>query len=330
MQRDHKEAIMANLKRQHYVPQTYLRRFTNEQGKLFVYDKLADKVFASTPADVAQERLFYDFPARTIDGLELDIKTVEKRLGNVETYFGPLLTGFINAADNCGGITHDQIADFSPFVIIQWMRTKSYREAMRQIAEGASQSLIDKLVEANFPGGSAKISLKRESLPLLHAEHLLNPEKILELAHELDRHLWVIGTNNTPFPFFTSDHPVIRRANQHMDGMAMVGINMPGVEFVFPLSSRHILLIMERTHFAKWRKDDTRAVQLTSEQVTDYNRLQVMRSSQRLFCSIEAFDLAREVCQQHPHVCDPNRPRVKVAVTDIKDMKNQIWVTALE
>jgi hypothetical protein len=37
-----------------------------------------------------------------------------------------------------------------------------------------------------------------------------------------------------------------------------------------------------------------------------------------------------EVCSQHPEVRDPDRPRTKVVVTPIKNMKNYIFVTASE
>ena len=88
--------------------------------------------------------------------------------------------------------------------------------------------------------------------------------------------------------------------------------------------------ILECTHFAEWRKPDNRAVPFTADQVRDYNGLQVMRSSQRVFCSENDFGLAREVCTAHPEIRDPNRRRVRVETTPIKDMKNYMTVTALE
>jgi hypothetical protein len=71
-------------------------------------------------------------------------------------------------------------------------------------------------------------------------------------------------------------------------------------------------------------------VKLTPRQVEDYNRLQVLRSAQRVFCAADDFQVVREVCSLHPEVRDPDRPRTKVEVTPIKDMKNYIFVTALE
>jgi hypothetical protein len=120
----------------------------------------------------------------------------------------------------------------------------------------------------------------------------------------------------------------------------MVGVLDPGIEFAFPLDSKHILLILERTHFSDWRKHDNGAVPLSADQVLDYNGLQVMRSNQRVYCTNDDFNLAREVCVTHPEVRDPNRPRVTIETTPIvlasigedgqEEMKNYMFMTALE
>jgi hypothetical protein len=119
-----------------------------------------------------------------------------------------------------------------------------------------------------------------------------------------------------------------------------VGANDVEKMLVFPLDSRHVLLMLERTHFADWRKHDNRGIVLSADQVRGYNGLQVMRSSQRVFCANDDFDLAREVCAAHPEVRDPNRPRVRVDTTPIlpaglgedgkEQWKNYMFVTTLE
>jgi hypothetical protein len=72
----------------------------------------------------------------------------------------------------------------------------------------------------------------------------------------------------------------------------MIGVSDPGIEFLFPLDSRHILRIMERTHFAEWKKQNNKAVKLTPEQVQDFNGQQVKKSGQRVYCASDDFDLA--------------------------------------
>ena len=121
------------------------------------------------------------------------------------------------------------------------------------------------------------------------------------------------------------------------EGRRMVGILDPGIEFAFPLDSRHVLIILEPTD---WRRHDNKGIALTADQVRDYNALQVMRSSQRVFCSADDFELARQVCRDHPEVRGPARPRVRIDTTPIVPagvgedgqprMKNNMYVTALE
>jgi hypothetical protein len=174
----------------------------------------------------------------------------------------------------------------------------------------------------------------------MHAQKLFDAEAIKQMATTLERHYWVIGINRTEHQFYTSDHPVVRRANQRQGGVPLVGVCDPGIEFVFPLDSRHILLILERTHFAAWRKYDNRSILLSEEQVNDYNGLQVMRSNQRVFCAEDDFVVAREVCAKYPEIRNPNRPRVRVDTTPIlpagvgengtEQMKNYMIVTSLE
>ncbi len=150
------------------------------------------------------------------------------------------------------------------------------------------------------------------------------------MARDLARHLWVIGINESEHPLYTSDHPVVRRGNKHVNGSPLTGANDPGIEFAFPLDSRHILLILERTHFAICAQFDRRSVRLPPEMIRDYKELQVLRSNQRIYCANDDFDLAREVCTAHPEICDPKRSRVVVETTPIIDMSSETWVRVLE
>lgn len=226
---------------------------------------------------------------------------------------------------------------------MQWLRTKTMRDGFNQIAEKSSQSIVDEMVAINFPGQehlTPRVEMKAGVLSAMHSQKIFDQEAVERISDDMERHYWVVGVNNTDHLLYTSDHPVVRRANQMRDGRRLVGIRDPGIEFTFPLDSRHILLILERTHFAEWRKYDNRAIQITTAQVADYNGLQVMRSSQRVFCAEDDFDVAREVCAAHPEVRDPNRPRILVETTPIapagigqdgkEELKNYMIVTALE
>jgi hypothetical protein len=320
---------MKKTKKQHTVPQCYLRNFADSSGRLFAYDKKSDHIFVTKVRDAAQEAFFYDFPPEAFPGNEIDVQVVEKFLSRLEADYSPRLADLIASAEN-GSFSHEQVSEFAPYVVLQWMRTRTYRDAAYELMSKVHQDLVDTLVGANFPEekGKVRITMEKENMAVLHAQKLLDGPSIAKMACVLESHFWVIGINHTSRPFYTSDHPVVRRANIAGDGM--VGADKPGVEFAFPLSSSHILIILERSHFASWRKYDTHSVVLTAEQVADYNRLQVMRSAQRLYCRTKDFELAKRTCADSPMVRDPDRSRINVESTPIVDMKNYTFMTALE
>jgi hypothetical protein len=243
-----------------------------------------------------------------------------------------MLADLIRSADN-GGISARQVVDFAPFLAIQWMRTKTYRDMAYETVKKFGQSLVNELAEANYPdvAGRVTFQVEQKGMPALQSEMLFDQRLIDRMAGDLERHYWVIGTNDTEHLFYTSDHPVVRRGNQRgPDGRLQVGVRDPGIEFAFPLDGRHILLILEQAHFAAWRRHDNLAVKLTPGQINDYNGLQVMRSCQRVYCAKDDFDLARQVCATHPEIRNPNRPRVRIENTPIVDMHSQTIVIALE
>lgn len=49
-------------KKQHYIPQFYLRYFLNDRGKLWLYDRLKKNYFQSYPKDICREDWLYETP----------------------------------------------------------------------------------------------------------------------------------------------------------------------------------------------------------------------------------------------------------------------------
>ncbi len=314
---------------EHFVPQLYLRGFTNPSGQMFCYDKANAKSYSTSTKAAAQEPYFYEIPPTP--ELHVPINSVENALGAIERAWKPMLAELIESSDT-GQISARQVNTFAPFVVIQWMRTPTFRAVGYEIMKQFGQSLVDQLVYLNDPEmvGKIKFCLEQKGMAGVHAEKLFEQAKVEKMARDLARHLWVIGINNTEHVFYTSDHPVVRRGNQHVNGRPLIGANDPGIEFAFPLDSHHILLILERTHFAVCSQFDRRSVTLPPEMIQDYNALQILCSNQRIYCANDDFDLARNVCTTHPEICDPKRPRVVVETTPIINMSSQTWVRVLE
>lgn len=321
-------------KAQHYVPRFYLRGFTNASKKLFCYDKASDRVYPTSPADAAHETGFYEIYPGTTER-PVPANAVEDQLAKFDAVFATRLDELVRSADR-GKVTAEQLVFFSPLVALQWMRTKTYRDTAHEILQKFGQAEADDLIRLNFPGQEpkVKVTFPKETMAAVQAEHMLNPDTLLRMARGLDKLIWVIGINNTGRSFYTSDHPVVRRGNCRDAGGPLVGINDRGVEFAFPLDSRHVLRLLDRRHFKEWRDRDGRVVELTADEVGDLNGLQVRRSCQRVYCSTDDFEPAKQVCKVEPAVCDPNRPRVRVGSTSLVDdgdaKRNLTYVVSLE
>ena len=325
-------------KGQHTVPRCYLERFTRDGRTLFVFDKFDRRTFASGPAKVAKQNLFYDYPPGVVyEGeptRQVDPQVLEKVLSVLESWFNSLLGGILQHVE-VSGMTADQVARMSLYVAIQWMRTRGYREAVREIATKTMQSIADDLVEKNYSGlpkdEYPKVSYKEEMLPFLHNEHFFKEELLFRVAGALGRCFWwVIGLTDENHPLYTSDNPVVRRAHLEDERGLLLGILDPGVEFVYPLTSKHLLLIREWSHFHEMRHYAGKVLTLTPEQVASYNRLQVSKSFRQVYCCDPAFDLAEQVCQELPGICNPNRQRIQLESKWVEPLKSIMTLKALE
>lgn len=126
------------IKNQHYVPQSYLKNFSDKKRKLWVFDKFNNKKFQSHISNVASETYFYDFPQ---DGKK------EERDQYIEKFFSELesrsciftnhifkkIKGVLNLKNiekvySTEVLTQDQKLDFAYLVAIQALRTKEFRE----------------------------------------------------------------------------------------------------------------------------------------------------------------------------------------------------------
>jgi hypothetical protein len=87
------------------------------------------------------------------------------------------------------------------------------------------------------------------------------------------------------------------------------GVASPGIEIVFPFSSCYALVLRERTYFADQAIRDRGMFLLSDDGVRVYNSAQVLLSYQRVFCSRNDFDLARQIMAACPEERDPDRQR---------------------
>ena len=95
-----------SVKQQHYVPRVYLRRFTIDGERLYVYDKIKDEIRGpENIKNVAQERFFYDLPVDTIPS-NLDPQAEEKALSELEGQFHIAIEAALRVVEGKGADLH--------------------------------------------------------------------------------------------------------------------------------------------------------------------------------------------------------------------------------
>ena len=250
----------------HYVPQGYLRGFTETNSSLFVANKEYGSIRPTSPKGVGYIKDFYTVD--TID--EKDSTEVEESFGKVETICIPLLEKLVNARD----LPNAEWADVAIYMALQYGRTPHMREKMDSTAlisvndyikETLAEALNDPIkyaeLERDFlekhpdkPQAITRDTLSKMVLgPRIISDfHLDNGtyvQSVFRIAWEiadtlLKRH-WTILHAPKGSSFITTDNPVTLSINRKLLPHETLAVLLPGVIRHFPINSRICLVITD-------------------------------------------------------------------------------------
>jgi hypothetical protein len=289
---------MSRVKNQHYVPQCYLERFTDHDGRLHVFDKATGRNFCTGVRNVASEMSFYDLPGN-LQERGISPQAVEQHFGKVEGELAEILRLLTSEADANRKFPEEAKDILAPHLATLRLRTKEFRTQLGQTTDylsGLLQDMGHTLPEQRTPA-------------LNHARFMFDPRTIPTLAAALRGHIWLVARNETAHPLYTSDAPIVCIPHQGSSLLPNSGIASPGIEIVFPFSPCYALVLRERAYFADQAIRDRGMFLLSDDGVRVYNSAQVLLSYQRIFCSRNDFDLARQTMAACPEESDPNRQR---------------------
>ncbi|MCX2896777.1 DUF4238 domain-containing protein [Pseudomonas mandelii] len=248
----------------HYVPQTYLRAFTDgesKKSKFTVFDVATEKRFETVPRNVCAVR---DFNRVSIPGM--DANAIESGMGIFESLIAPAVAE-INLTNTFEGEAKNTILNLMALLAV---RHPDRRESMRKFhsqiakitmgmllnrremydnvtAEMRSEGIISEDspsytdVKAFFDGGQYDIEVTNES-------HLNSEQTMHETALPLlaERSWMLYRVNPKDGHFITSDHPVsitwrnpsnIPPLYRHSPGFGM-----RDTEVLFPLTKNLVLI----------------------------------------------------------------------------------------
>lgn len=254
--------------KQHYVPQTYLRNFTDSSGFIHTYRHENKKFIKQTPKNTAFQKNFY-----TIENEGNKDYTIEKILAeNVDNLYNPL----INKISRNEQLTAQERYDLSLFITIQYLRTPHQRETLNDTTADLYKHIAG--MTLNYGASQGDLDPKRVQDMLDNDEIDVTVPKDFSLKFMLDfsekmtdmiyKHQFIIAEASSKSEFITSDNPYCMIKEKWSGDYEGFGIY--NTKKCFPLSPKYLLVLQSpknykfdnKIHYIKHGKKDVRRLNM--------------------------------------------------------------------
>lgn len=332
---------MTNTKKQHYVPRCYLKNFLPANDRINVFDSFNLQIREQKIMDIAMENYFYDIKfsdllqrvekevgekakkkIMEILGVnnwesvldKLDEKYIEKDFFSpLEDIYSKLLQKFIKNSyegnnwvmENCLACSEIEKDLMAFFIAIQFIRTKSFRENFGDMIAKVCQTLVYKHQMKNedaLPKEAFEFKANPDWVKLQHSSMILDKELTLETAKILRNHIWVIYVNKSESPFYTSDNPIAIIPHKRDKYRCHAGLASKGVEIVFPISSKLLLAMYEKTTYNEIFSDKQFHVLTSENDINYFNYHQVLQRYRCIFSEKNNFEFAKKIYEENPEL----------------------------
>lgn len=213
--------------RQHYVPQFYLRNFTNSKGKLSVYDSSRDNNYITSPAKECHEEYFYDLDTDIFkmlsDSKENYEELVDDKIRILNEEVSAILLNFLAKIRDCKENFQFPIEDRNKlynFIVLQIIRTPFYRDRLEylnvpfcikiglsgDLGDEKTQDLVHNLLILGVLSKLHNQDLKFNDLYFIVFEHLI--DEVLDLKRQLEKAGKLFLINESKGEFICSSTPV--------------------------------------------------------------------------------------------------------------------------
>lgn len=270
---------MAGAKRHHYLPVSYLKRFTDDgsdKGILHVYDIRKRECRGQTPLNTAVQGYYNAIEKK--DGTR-NLR-FENDLAALENQLVPIIDNI-----DCGApLTRIERKKLAFYVAVQIYRGPDFEDQVRSVVEPACRRIGKKLfanydrakeilarrnpatgevlevppkaISEMFASDAYNVEVSRNAS--LHMMERLAPE-IADLIIEMNWAFLHISDGET---FVTSDQPFSFTAPPRQSRSSYPGILTPGCRKLFPLSAKVCLVIFDRGYGASHRSATAKEVEL--------------------------------------------------------------------
>ncbi|MCF8881493.1 DUF4238 domain-containing protein [Erythrobacter sp. SN021] len=197
---------MIQTENHHWVPKFLLRNFASDDGRVYSFDLATGEIGKRPPKRLASSLNFNQLMVG--DAPHVFEQTFER----IETAAAPVIKKALNQNRLSDLSGQDRFA-LSRFVAAQSFRTQAYREGLGASRRGYD---IGKVISAHC-------------------------DDIDQLANLIAMRRWALMRTGEDRPFVIGDNPLVLQNTARPGDGGSLGLDMPGVEAMMPLSPCHAL-----------------------------------------------------------------------------------------
>ncbi len=246
---------MSKPKKQHYVPQFYLRNFKDDSSDNIIncFNIKTKKPYKASIDKVAQKKYFYE---SSENNLEYKLSQIEKESSK---YINNLVKNKKYKYLNNLNIR----ANLSYFMSLQFIRTNDKREWIKNHSFELKEDISQKI---EIP---PKFQNLFDEFPLdEHVKnwHLVYIEKFsLKFFKYFYFKKWILIENQTELNFWTSDNPITR-----WNPISPPGLAREYSFIFFPLSPKLCICLADPFHFSNLNKSKVSSIRLNILKATSF------------------------------------------------------------
>lgn len=270
---------MAENKKQHFVPQFYLRNFAHDDKRIWVYNLKSKKSYLSLIRTSCQEKYFYGKDGQ-----------LEKIFATLEKKFAETLKKIITEATIENLTVHNGFY-LRIFLLLQYMRTKDSKE---NIFDKITDFYVDTAIKPKMKMSPDYLKEKGitdeciDSLKISNSSPQISGILAALCGAELLRDLRpILLVNKSETNLITGDAPVAKNNYLTLKNDSLTGFQSPGLQIFFPLNPRLALLLVDDAAYLVSANDEGIVEIEDSDDIEQINLLHILNSQEKVFFSEE-------------------------------------------
>lgn len=311
--------------KQHYVPQFYLKNFSNINKKTHYvncFDKIAKKNYQSKVSNVGMVKNFYTYQEDDFEDYFCEFEFKASKI--INSLVKNKKYKILNSKENR--------MILSSFLLIQFTRTNEVRENLMELEEKIQYFIKDKpesddiaVIKDYF-----KEDIKKRHMDIIQENHD-------ELKLKFYNRKWIFIENKTNIEFLTSDNPIVRYNNH-----GSRGFDSPFLHIFFPLSPKICLCLLDPYNYSDFLKkqkflgdevihniNKAKSFSIIDEnKVNCINNLQIKNSTRHIFSKNGDFKKINYLIKNN--LIETGEKRKRIDTTFYKDSDNDFEIMNLK